>query len=106
MGFIPFTRCTHERNTLNPVFQDQPRDVLLPSARLESKAKGGGPAHGRPPASIYGSTRTIVGFGRPATPVYATDPRYFVQAILECMMLGGEVVEFLVRLQQQFLEAL
>ena len=29
-----------------------------------------------------------------------------VQAILECMMLGGEVVEFLVRLQQQFLEVL
>ena len=34
-----------------------------------------------PPESFrgsYGSTRTIVGFGIPAAPEYATEPRYFV----------------------------
>src|SRR6185369_1439645 len=29
----------------------------------------------------YGSTRTIVGFGSPAVPPYATEPRYFVPAV-------------------------
>ena len=30
---------------------------------------------------VTGSTRTIVGFGIPAAPEYATDPRYFVPAV-------------------------
>ena len=39
------------------------------------------PGYIRATSASYGSTRTIVGFGIPAAPEYATEPRYFVPLV-------------------------